>query len=210
MDKVKKNTTLREDAGLLDRQEIFKLLGPLPQRTKLCVKLLESTDCGTYVQEHIRYAVEQGDHATAFVLVPKQRAQPAPAIFCHHQHTGERNRIKTTVCNCGCISYKHSLTKDAGVQMEFVVQGIAEKLDIEDLVRLIAPNSILLSGTTDDKWCRGLKDIYSVTQGVFPKGAIELKVYTGSHAFTPNMRAYAYEFLDRYLQPRTKNEEPRT
>ncbi len=292
----------------LDRKDIYALLGALPRYNKLHVEVLESMDCGTYVQEHIRYTVETDDYATAFVLVPKQHACPAPAVFCHHQHTEERigsyeiigvqgnpnlayakelamrgyiafapdaitfgdrrfaedpvgyaywelvtrlvkgntllakvlhdifvgldylesrdevdgqrigmighsyggratiwtaaldHRIKAAVCNCGCIAYKHSLTKEAGVQMEFVVQGIAERLDIEDMVRLIAPNKILLSGTTEDKWCRGLQDIFAASQGTFTKGSIELNMSPGGHEFSPEKRDYAYGFLDKHLK----------
>ncbi|MEL6988819.1 MAG: dienelactone hydrolase family protein, partial [Bacteroidota bacterium] len=109
------------------------------------------------------------------------------------------HRIKATVCNCGCISYKHSLTRDAGIQLEFLIQGIMKSLDIEDLVKLIEPNHLLISGTTQDKWCRGMEEVYTTAKPAFKKGSLELAMYEGVHIFNREMREYAYDFLMNQL-----------
>ncbi len=108
-------------------------------------------------------------------------------------------RIKATVCNCGCISYRESLTEDAGIQMPFIVQGIMEVGDIEDIIKLIAPNHLLISATTDDKWSRGAQRIYESASPAFSPGGLELKLYPGGHHFTKEMKAHAYGFLRKHL-----------
>ena len=110
-------------------------------------------------------------------------------------------RIKATVCNCGCISYKESLTEDAGIQLEFVIQGIMNQADIEDVVALIEPNNLLISATSEDKWSRGAKRIYEKAKPYFNKGHLKLLQYEGKHEFTKEMRENAYEFLHKYLVP---------
>lgn len=109
-------------------------------------------------------------------------------------------RIKATVCNCGCISYKESLSRDAGIQLEFVIQGILQKMDIEDVVSHIAPNHLLISGTSDDKWSRGIEQIYHKAKPHFHKGNLELLKYEGGHVFTKKMRRNAYDYLNRFLK----------
>jgi len=110
-------------------------------------------------------------------------------------------RIKATVCNCGCISYKESLTKDAGIQLEFVVQGIMKQMDIEDVITFIEPNNLLISATSNDKWSRGAESIYEKASPYFHKGDLKLLQYEGKHEFTKKMRENAYEFLSKYLTP---------
>ena len=109
-------------------------------------------------------------------------------------------RIKATVCNCGCITYRYSISEDAGIQMPFIIQGIMEKCDIDDIVKLIEPNNLLISATTDDKWSKGAKEVFDTAVGSFQEGELALKIYEGGHQFTQEMRDNAYEFLGKYLK----------
>jgi len=108
-------------------------------------------------------------------------------------------RIKTSVSHCGCVSYKDSLVREAGIQMEFCIPGIMEKFDVKDVVNLFQDCSLLISATDDDKWSRGAEALYNAVETTL-RHMVELKMYSGEHAFTPEMRQYAYEFLDRRLR----------
>lgn len=108
-------------------------------------------------------------------------------------------RIKVSISNCGCVNYKNSINKDTGVQMELCVPNIVNECDLEDIVRLVEPCSLLISATTNDKWSRGAKEIYNYAKDSFSKGILELKIYEGNHSFTEEMRMKAYEFFDKYL-----------
>ena len=73
------------------RQQILEnmqlVMGPLPgpeQRVPLDVQVLEQTETDRYVQRKITYAAEPGDRVPAFLLIPKQRVQPAAAMLCLH------------------------------------------------------------------------------------------------------------------------------
>ncbi len=109
------------------------------------------------------------------------------------------NRIKASVSNCGCISYRESLSEDTGIQTEFCVPRIMEWGDIEDVIKLIAPRAILISAAKRDKWSRGAKELYDTAQLSFPPGQLDLALYPGGHAFTIEMRQRAYNFLDSHL-----------
>jgi len=112
------------------------------------------------------------------------------------------DRIKASVSNCGCVPYRHSLTHDAGIQMEFCIPGIMQKLDIDDIIKSFKNCSLLISATSDDKWSRGSEELHEAVKGSFGEGELELKLYEGKHVFTPEMREYAYGFFQRKLSAR--------
>ena len=105
------------------------------------------------------------------------------------------DRIKATVSNCGCITWKDSLKKEAGVQMELAIPELLNYLDLEDLVKEIRDCSVLISATHDDVWSMSAQDIYEQCKGSFRKGDLALRMYEGGHVFTKEMREVAYEFL---------------
>jgi hypothetical protein len=83
--------------------------------------------------------------------------------------------------------------------MEFVVQDIAQHLDIVDIVKMIEPNVVLISATEEDKWCRGVQEVFDEARPSFLDGRLELRIYPGKHQFTKEMREFAYDFLDSHL-----------
>ncbi len=109
------------------------------------------------------------------------------------------NRIKVSVSNCGCVPYRHSLTHDAGIQMEFCIPGVMQHLDIDDIILSFSGCSLLISAATNDKWSRGAQELYDAVKPTFTGGDLELKLYNDSHVFTPKMRQVAYQFLGSHL-----------
>lgn len=294
----------------MNRSELLKILGPLPQRVSPAPIVLDDVDCGDHVRQRIGYTLGANERAIAFLLKPKVLPRPAPAVICHHQHAGqfdlgksevagllgdanqatgpelaargyvvfapdaigfeERNwsnptgqaeyfelatrlvrgetllakvlhdisvaidvletlsevdnecigflghsyggrmaiwaaafdpRIRASVSNCGCVNYKRSLVREAGVQMEFCVPGILGVGDVEDVARLVSPRALRIQATDADKWSAGARELFEYARPAFPEGQIELEVWPGGHIFTQEMRNAGYEFLDRHLKP---------
>lgn len=109
-------------------------------------------------------------------------------------------RIKVSVSNCGCVNYKDSLSRDVGIQMEFCVPNIMHYGDVEDVVKMVAPTSLYISATNDDKWSKGAQKIYDYAKPAFINGELKLKIWDGKHIFSREMREEAYLFLDKYLK----------
>ena len=109
------------------------------------------------------------------------------------------HRIRAAVSNCGCVNYRDSLRPDVGIQAEFCVPDIMTYGDIEDIVRMIEPNSLFISATDDDKWSRGAQATYDYAKPFFKKGELKLRVWKSGHVFTAEMREEAYRFLDAHL-----------
>ena len=111
-------------------------------------------------------------------------------------------RIKASVSNCYCISYKNCLNRksDTRIPFELCIPNILQYGDVGDIVKLIEPSSLYLSVAADDKWSHDAKEIYNYSRGFFKRGQLQLKVWSGQHAFTKNMRRAAYLFLDQYLK----------
>lgn len=105
------------------------------------------------------------------------------------------NRIKASVSNCGCVDYRHSLTHDTGIQMEFCIPGFMESHDIEDIVAEFHDCPLLIMAGEEDKWSRGYNELF---ERIKAKGNnnVELKAYPGGHQFTREMRDNAYAFLE--------------
>jgi dienelactone hydrolase len=109
-------------------------------------------------------------------------------------------RIKVSVSNCGCVNYKNSIERNIGIQMEFCVPGILQYGDVEDVVKLINPCSLLISATKEDKYSMGAFDILQYAKDSFKSGEILVKVYKGKHIFSKEMRTFAYSFLNKHLK----------
>jgi len=106
-------------------------------------------------------------------------------------------RIKASVCSCGSTPYRDM----PGIQFDFVVPGILRHGDLEDVVRLVEPASLLiLGGDQDDRWGAGIETILDYAKAAFREGALEGALYPAGHAFTTAMRQHAYDFLARHLR----------
>ncbi|MFY9631702.1 MAG: dienelactone hydrolase family protein [Candidatus Cybelea sp.] len=140
-------------------------------------------------------------------LCNRPEVDPSRIGFIGHSYGGRMaiwasafdKRIRASVSHCGCIDYAHSLSRDVGIQMEFCVPGIAKTIDIGDVCAIASPRALLLSATTDDVWSRGAKETYTRAKAQFEGDSLELKIWDGGHIFTGEMREFAYNFLDRYL-----------
>jgi hypothetical protein len=91
------------------------------------------------------------------------------------------------------------LKHDTGIQFDFVVPGFLEHGDLEDVVRLIEPASLLILGTDDDKWSLGIEAMVEYARSAFNKGTLAHHIFPGKHQFTKPMREQAYQFLKEQL-----------
>jgi dienelactone hydrolase len=108
-------------------------------------------------------------------------------------------RIRASVSNCGCITYKDSLHRDVGIQMEFCVPNIMKIGDIEDIVALVPPTALYVSAAEQDKWSYGAQHIFDSAKPSFLPEHLKFKIWPNGHAFSSCMRQEAYEFLDLHL-----------
>lgn len=145
-------------------------------------------------------------------LVSRDDVNPARLGFIGHSYGGRMalwapafdQRITASVSNCGCVPYRHSHTHDTGVQAEFVLPGFAAHHDLEDVIsRFGESSSLLISAGTQDKWSRGAQEVYDGARRTLGE-RVELALYDTAHAFTPEMRARAYDFLRDRLDAATQ------
>lgn len=72
----------------MDREHLLSLLGTLPLKAELSLKVVEEIDCGTFIRKKIYYSAEAGETIPAFLCIPKNIRTSLPAIYCFHQHAG--------------------------------------------------------------------------------------------------------------------------
>lgn len=69
------------------RTEFKNALGHLPiDHAPLDMTVLESVDCGSYMRKRVEITTFPGMRMPAFLLIPKQLKQPAPAVIACHGH----------------------------------------------------------------------------------------------------------------------------
>ena len=69
---------------------IREVLGPSPGSVSpLQVGVIEERSLPAYVERKIEYTVEGGDRARAFLLIPHELKEPAPAVLCLHETAAE-------------------------------------------------------------------------------------------------------------------------
>ena len=291
---------------MMTRETLINLLGSLPDKVCPEPTVIDEVDCGPYLRRTIEYAVEPGERIQAFLCLPHTGANALPAVYCFHQHGGNRllgksevvglsgdpdqayakelaergyvtlapdaicfedrcddkespdynhvhqlhirllrgqtllgkvlhdmsvgidvlqnmtevdstqigfighsyggrmalfapvfdRRIRASVCSCGSTNYRDM----PGIQFDFVVPGILRHGDIEDIVCLVEPASLLILGGDQDKWSIGIEAMVEYAQSALYHGTIEGGVYPGGHQFTPEMRERAYGFLSEQLK----------
>jgi len=81
----------------MNKNDLLKLLGPLPKKCELGPTVLETADCGSYIRKTIEYAVGTNERVKSFLLVPKDSKERSPAVFCHHQHASQFDLGKSEV-----------------------------------------------------------------------------------------------------------------
>lgn len=109
-------------------------------------------------------------------------------------------RIRASVSNCGCITYRESFARDAGFQADFVVPGFAARFDIENVLALAAQCELLLIAAQEDVWSRGADDL---AERLRQAGVGHVRIHTvpGDHEFRELERELAYTFLAHQLKP---------
>ncbi|GAA1640949.1 alpha/beta hydrolase family protein [Actinoplanes couchii] len=110
-------------------------------------------------------------------------------------------RFTASVSHAGCIPFRHSYSRDTGMQAEFVLPGFATGHDLEDVIAGYGTTALLISACTGDKWSRGAEEVFQAARELLG-GRAELALYEDGHVFTPPMRERAYEFLDQRLHGR--------
>ncbi len=70
------------------RQRIFDVALYRPEPVEPRPEVLERRDCGDHVREKIVFSTAPGVRVPAFVLIPKDLKQPAPAMVDLHSHGG--------------------------------------------------------------------------------------------------------------------------
>ncbi len=92
-------------------------------------------------------------------------------------------------CSSGAAcTHRHKIANGTGIEMAEVIPGITERLDIQDLVKCIAPRRALLVSATEDKYSHDARIITNMARQAFDAlGAgerLEHERYEGGHAIT--------------------------
>lgn len=71
---------------VMDRDNLLSLLGVIPAKAELDLRVIEKVDCGIFIRKKIVYSAEVRETIIAFLCIPKGSFTPLPAIYCFNQH----------------------------------------------------------------------------------------------------------------------------
>jgi dienelactone hydrolase len=103
-------------------------------------------------------------------------------------HAALDTRLRFACASGAACTYKNKMINETGIEMAQVIPGFAQRFDIPDLVRCIAPRQLLIVSATEDKFARDAEAIVASAQNTFAhfgvRRHLEHKRYDGGHALT--------------------------
>ncbi len=75
------------------RDRLGRLLGERPSRVPLELESTETVDCGSYRRERVVFDADPTMSVPAFLLVPRERSVPGPAVLAVHGHGSGKEAI---------------------------------------------------------------------------------------------------------------------
>ena len=97
-------------------------------------------------------------------------------------------RIRFACASGAACSYKNKLIGGTGIEMAEVIPGFAKRFDIDDLVKCIAPRSILLVSATEDRYSRDAVFITETASQAFEALEVPSHIrherFQGGHSMT--------------------------
>lgn len=139
------------------------------------------------------------------VLQGIEEVDPTRIGFVGHSYGGKMafwasaydQRVTSAVSHCGSTSLRRALEKDAGILPEQTIPGFLKYGDVVDVAKLSGAK-LLISGTTDDVWSEGIKELHDELVNNSDVYA-DYAIFEGEHKFSAEMRERAYAFLDQTL-----------
>lgn len=97
-------------------------------------------------------------------------------------------RISFSCASGSACTYKNRMLNGVGIEMASVIPGFIQRYDIDDLVACIAPRSLLIVSSDDDKYSKDAPDIVEKVTPIYAKcnalNNLQHKRYQGGHALT--------------------------
>ena len=122
----------------MDSTNFFSLLGEMPTKSELNLKVLQELDCGTFIRQKIGYSSEVGETISAFLCIPKNISASLPAIYCFHQHAGNWSLGKSEVVGLAGLPdqvYARELAERGYITLAPDAICFEERADAADPVR---------------------------------------------------------------------------
>ncbi len=109
------------------------------------------------------------------------------------------------ICTSGAAcSFAAKIANNIGIEMAEVIPGLLKKFDIIDLLKVAAPNKMLLVGSKQDPFTKDIKVIYKKLKKRYhkvdaPKN-IDMQFYKGKHPLTKKRMRNIISWFSREMQ----------
>lgn len=128
-------------------------------------------------------------------------------------HAALDRRVSWTVASGAACTFRRKMDDGTGLEFALVMPGFVDRWDIEDVVRCIAPRSLLLVSADDDKYSADAHEIFDAVRSEWPDvdgtSRIEHLRFRGGHPLTQERVERITDWVvttsrhapDRHLEP---------
>jgi len=85
-------------------------------------------------------------------------------------------RIEFTVSSGAACSYRYKILNGVGLEMALVIPGFAERFDFDDLMRCIAPRSLFVVSSDDDRFAADAEDLVARAMPAFEQRGVSKRL----------------------------------
>jgi dienelactone hydrolase len=97
-------------------------------------------------------------------------------------------RIRFACTSGAACSYRHKMHRRTGIEMAEVLPGVADRLDVDALLRLASPRPMLVVSASDDPYSQDAPEMVRLARPAYAAArapaALEHTEYQGGHAIT--------------------------
>ena len=108
-------------------------------------------------------------------------------------------RVSFSCASGSACTYRNKMDNGVGIEMSSVIPGFAEKYDIQDLVRCIAPRRLLIVSAEDDDYSKDADFIVEQALPAYSKDNSEHNLYhmrySGGHSLTKERSDFIIEWI---------------
>lgn len=113
------------------RGKLYELLSPWPEPVPLEPQVLDIVDAGDHWREHIILQSHENAEMTCYLLRPKARTEPGPAILTLHGHGGGKREIAGLMPSPANQGYALAMVRAGYVTFVFDYFPFGERLETE-------------------------------------------------------------------------------
>jgi dienelactone hydrolase len=155
----------------------------------------------------MRKVLEDAEAAVS-VLVGLDMVDPSRIGILGHSYGGNTAMFQAALdervkyaCTSGAVcSFRDKMQRGIGIEMAEVLPGVIDRLDVDELLRLVAPRRLLVVSAQNDQYSRDADEMVRLARAAFVEAGVPAALdhyrHEGGHAMTRDRFDQVIAWLD--------------